>query len=153
LTIFAGTFNTGIYVQAGGLMSYEPNFPDLFWRAADFVDKILRGARPGDIRVEQATKFDLVINLTTAKALGLSLPPSLLADETIEKTFRTASIDGGELMLRVTSDRFATAARLPLYPRKRKFRCGAPGDALGQFRASPADVTTSQTSNLRHGIV
>ena len=59
------------YVEAGGLMSYGPNFPDLFRRAADFVDKILRGAKPADIPVEQPTKFDLVINLTTAKALGL----------------------------------------------------------------------------------
>ena len=64
------------YVEAGGLMSYGPNFPDLFRRAADYVDKILRGAKPADIPVEQPTKFDLVINLTTAKALGLEVPPS-----------------------------------------------------------------------------
>jgi putative ABC transport system substrate-binding protein len=74
------------YVEAGGLMSYGPNFADLFRRAADFVDKILRGAKPGDIPVEQPTKFDLVINLTTAKALGLTIPESFLlrADEVIE---------------------------------------------------------------------
>ena len=64
------------YVEAGGLMSYGPNFPDLFRRAADYVDKILRGAKPADIPVEQPTKFDLVVNLTTAKALGLDDPAS-----------------------------------------------------------------------------
>jgi ABC-type uncharacterized transport system substrate-binding protein len=74
------------YVEAGGLMSYGPNYPDLFRRAADFVDKILHGAKPGDLPVEQATKFDLIVNLTTAKALGLEVPPTLLAraDEVIE---------------------------------------------------------------------
>jgi putative ABC transport system substrate-binding protein len=66
-------------VQADGLISYGPNIPDLFRRAAEFVDKILRGAKPSDIPVEQPTKFDLIINLTTAKALGLEVPPPLLA--------------------------------------------------------------------------
>ena len=74
------------YVEAGGLMSYGPNFPDLFRRAAGYVDKILRGTKPGDIPVEQPTKFYLVINLITAKALGLEPAATLLArtDKVIE---------------------------------------------------------------------
>ena len=79
-------YNVREFVEAGGLMSYGPNFLDLFRRAADFADKILRGAKPSDIPVEQPTKFELVINLKTAKALGLTIPPTMIgrADEVIE---------------------------------------------------------------------
>ena len=79
-------FNFREHVEAGGLMSYGASFPDLFRRAAELVDRILRGTKPGDIPVEQPTKFDLAINLTTAKALGLAIPESFLlrADEVIE---------------------------------------------------------------------
>ena len=74
------------YVVAGGLLSYGPNFPDMFRRSADYVDKILRGAKPADIPVEQPVKFDLVINNTTAKAIGLTIPEQFLlrANEVIE---------------------------------------------------------------------
>ena len=72
--------------RAGALMSYGPNFPALFLRAAEIVDKILRGTKPGDIPVEQPTKFDLVVNLKTAQALSLIIPDKILAlaDEVIE---------------------------------------------------------------------
>jgi ABC-type uncharacterized transport system substrate-binding protein len=74
------------YVEAGGLMSYGANMPDLFRRAAEYVDKILRGAKPADLPVEQPTKFDLIVNLTTARVLGLQIPETFLlrADEVIE---------------------------------------------------------------------
>jgi putative tryptophan/tyrosine transport system substrate-binding protein len=78
------------YVEASGLISYGPNWPDQWRRAADYIDKILRGAKPADIPVEQPDKFDLIINLTTAKALGLEVPPTLLAraDEVIDEAAR-----------------------------------------------------------------
>ena len=67
------------YVDAGGLMSYGPNIPSMFRRSADFVDKILRGAKPGDLPVQNPTRYETVLNLRTAKALGLAFPPKLLA--------------------------------------------------------------------------
>jgi putative ABC transport system substrate-binding protein len=79
-------FQQGDFVQAGGLMSYGPNIPDLFRRSAELVDKILRGTKPSDIPVEQPVKFETVFNLKTAKALGIEVPAKLLftADEVIE---------------------------------------------------------------------
>jgi ABC-type uncharacterized transport system substrate-binding protein len=79
-------YNVREFVEAGGLMSYGPNFLDLYRRTGDLVDKILHGAKPADIPVERPTKFDLVINLTTAKALNLKIPEDfwLLADAVVE---------------------------------------------------------------------
>jgi len=79
-------FSTSDFARDGALMSYGPNYSDLFRHSADYVDKILRGTKPGDIPVEHPTKFELVINLTTAKTLGLTIPPTLIAraDELIE---------------------------------------------------------------------
>jgi putative ABC transport system substrate-binding protein len=74
------------FAEEGGLMSYSPRFPELFYQAAVYVDKILRGAKPADLPVVQPTKFELVINIKTAKSLGLTIPESFLlrADEVIE---------------------------------------------------------------------
>jgi putative ABC transport system substrate-binding protein len=79
-------FSTRDFVKAGALMSYGPSYTERFRKSADYVDKILRGAKPGDLPVDQPTKFELVINLTIAKALGLRIPPPLLAraDEVLE---------------------------------------------------------------------
>ena len=79
-------FNNRTFVQAGGLLSYGPNFQDQYRRSAELIDKILRGTKPADIPVEQPTKFELAINLKTSKALGLTIPQTLLAtaDEVIE---------------------------------------------------------------------
>jgi len=75
-----------LYVETGGLMSYGPNLPDQWKRAAAYVDKILKGAKPGDLPVEQPTTFELVINSRTAKAIGLTIPPLLVlrADQIVE---------------------------------------------------------------------
>ena len=71
-------YESAEYVDAGGLMSYGPNFPDMYRRSASYVDRILKGARPGDLPIEQAERFELVINLKTARALGLTFTPSML---------------------------------------------------------------------------
>ena len=80
------SYEERVFARDGGLLSYGPSFPDMYRRSIGFAAKILAGARPGDLPIEQPTKFELAINLTTAKALGLAIPPALLAaaDEVIE---------------------------------------------------------------------
>jgi putative ABC transport system substrate-binding protein len=82
----ATMYSTTEFMHSGGLVAYSPSMPDSFRRAATYVDKILKGARPGELPVEQPTKFDMIINIKTAKALGLSIPLSMLAraDEVIQ---------------------------------------------------------------------
>jgi putative ABC transport system substrate-binding protein len=79
-------YEDGRFAQAGGLMAYGPSMPDLFWRAATYVNKILKGANPADLPVQQPTKFELIVNVKAAKAIGLTIPESFLAraDEVIE---------------------------------------------------------------------
>jgi len=79
-------YHQSVIVHAGGLMSYGPNFPDLWRRAATYVDKILKGTKPADLPVEQPSRFELLVNLKTAEVLGLKVPPSILdrADEVVE---------------------------------------------------------------------
>jgi len=72
-------YPTSEFVEAGGLMSYAPNYTDLYKRAADFVDKIVKGAKPADIPVEQPKKFEFLVNLKTAKQIGVTIPPQVLA--------------------------------------------------------------------------
>src|SRR5262249_7611181 len=126
------------YVEAGGLMSYGVNFTDQFRRAADLVDKILRGAKPADIPVEQPTKFDLVINLTTAKALGLTIPESHLAALALDRKKLAAfsALSGGFL-------------RFPIGDRRCNRTRASVGNAGGDGRPSLTNPTLAP-SRLLH---
>ena len=111
-------YRSATFVEAGGLMSYGPNIADLFRRAGDYVDKILRGAKPADIPVEQPTKFDLVINLTTAKALGLTVPDCSAARRRGDRIELFAALHGPLLAQSRHPDRVgecrSIAAKCPL---------------------------------------
>ena len=93
-------YHNSEFVEAGGLMSYAPNYTDLWRRAADFVDKILKGAKPADLPVEQPTKFEFIVNLKTAKQIGLTIPPKVLAradqGHQVILDFRLPILDWGE---------------------------------------------------------
>jgi ABC-type uncharacterized transport system substrate-binding protein len=86
-------YPTSEFVEAGGLMSYAPNYADLYTRAADYVDKILKGAKPADIPVEQPKKFEFLVNLKTAKQIGLTIPPNVLARA--DRVIKEASAKAG----------------------------------------------------------
>jgi hypothetical protein len=125
-------FNARSFVEAGSLMSYGPNLSDQFRRTAELVDKILRGTKPSDIPVEQPSRFELVINLTIAKVLGLTIPPMLLsrADEVIESAGARSTLLGG------------TAAFSPFWPLTARAQPAIP--VVGVIDGGFANLTMAQ---------